>query len=244
MSKELTIRGNYNLAAPSQVAKMAKMLQVHIERNKLSSNIAGKNYTMVEGWQFAGGLLGYIPKITKVEDISKGTEKIWRADAEIIRMKDGMIMGTGSAICSKSEGKKSSFDEYAICSMAQTRAIGKAYRNCIGWVMKMAGYESTPGEEMMKANQEPIQTYQNKAEMAPRTSNIPKNDINTQKSQSNVNSDQYLIKLKDKLFKMGAKTESQALKLLEQKTKLVWKNFSNHGPAAIRGAYMQLLNSK
>ena len=32
--------------------------------------------------------------------------------------------------------------------MAQTRAIGKAYRNIIGWVMKMAGYEGTPGEEM------------------------------------------------------------------------------------------------
>ena len=39
-------------------------------------------------------------------------------------------------------------DEYAILSMAQTRAIGKAFRNLIGWVIKMAGYESTPAEEM------------------------------------------------------------------------------------------------
>ena len=34
--------------------------------------------------------------------------------------------------------------------MAQTRAIGKAYRNVIGWVMKLAGYEATPSEEMAK----------------------------------------------------------------------------------------------
>jgi hypothetical protein len=39
--------------------------------------------------------------------------------------------------------------------MAQTRAIGKAYRNLIGWVMKMTGYESTPAEEMKVAPAEP-----------------------------------------------------------------------------------------
>ena len=43
---------------------------------------------------------------------------------------------------------KRSFDEYAICSMAQTRAVGKAYRLLIGWLMKSAGYEATPLEEM------------------------------------------------------------------------------------------------
>ena len=33
-------------------------------------------------------------------------------------------------------------------SMAQTRALGKAYRMALGWIMKMAGYEATPAEEM------------------------------------------------------------------------------------------------
>jgi hypothetical protein len=32
--------------------------------------------------------------------------------------------------------------------MSQTRAIGKAYRIYLGWIMKMAGFESTPLEEM------------------------------------------------------------------------------------------------
>ena len=75
--------------------------------------------------------LGYIPKITNVENISSGTEKKWRADVEIIRIKDGLVMGNGSAICSNLEAKKRTFDENAIMSMAQTRAIGKAYRNLI-----------------------------------------------------------------------------------------------------------------
>lgn len=32
--------------------------------------------------------------------------------------------------------------------MAQTRAVGKAYRMKIGWLLKVAGYETTPAEEM------------------------------------------------------------------------------------------------
>jgi hypothetical protein len=32
--------------------------------------------------------------------------------------------------------------------MAQTRSIGKAYRNLLAWLMKSAGFEATPAEEM------------------------------------------------------------------------------------------------
>jgi hypothetical protein len=52
------------------------------------------------------------------------------------------------AICSNKEMSKKGFDEYAIASMAQTRAIGKAYRNKMAFIMKMAGYEATPAEEV------------------------------------------------------------------------------------------------
>jgi hypothetical protein len=69
----------------------------------------------------------------------------------IINLKTGEIISRGFAVCSNKEGKKKSFDEYAVLSMAQTRAIGKAYRNVIGWTMKLAGYETTPAEEMPAA---------------------------------------------------------------------------------------------
>jgi hypothetical protein len=86
--------------------------------------------------------------VVKIENLSVGNEKKWRTDVEIVRIKDDKVVGFGSAICSNLEGKKKSFDEYAIMSMSQTRAIGKAYRNLIGWVMKLGGMESTPSEEM------------------------------------------------------------------------------------------------
>jgi hypothetical protein len=48
--------------------------------------------------------------------------------------------------------------------MAQTRAIGKAYRNLLAWLMKAAGFEATPAEEMdfapAEAPKKPTQTVQ------------------------------------------------------------------------------------
>ena len=44
--------------------------------------------------------------------------------------------------------EKKTLAPFAICSMAQTRAEGKAYRLLLGWLIKAAGYEATPSEEM------------------------------------------------------------------------------------------------
>ncbi|HDY66715.1 hypothetical protein LCGC14_2715130 [marine sediment metagenome] len=135
----------YDLEKPMQMVKMATILKNHIVKNKLYAEIAGKNYVMVEGWQFAGGLMGLFPKVAKIEDLGGGK---WLAKVEIIDRRDGAVISVGFALCSKAEMKKKTFDEYAILSMAQTRAIGKAYRNLLGWVMKLAGYEGTPAEEI------------------------------------------------------------------------------------------------
>ncbi len=135
----------YDLEKPAQMAAMATILKRHIIKNELYAEIAGKNYVMVEGWQFAGGLMGLFPRVVDVKDL--GGSK-WLAKVEIVNKKDNSIVSIGFALCSKAEMKKKSFDEYAILSMAQTRAIGKAYRNLLGWVMKLAGYEGTPAEEI------------------------------------------------------------------------------------------------
>lgn len=142
---------SYELAEVNKMSDMAKLLQKHIVNHRLFTNIAGKGYAHVDGWQFGGGLLGLFARVVAVENLSNEKEIKWRADAEIFNLKSGQVVSRGFAICSSLEGKKKGFDEYAILSMAQTRAIGKAYRNVIGWVMKLAGYESTPSEEIKNA---------------------------------------------------------------------------------------------
>jgi len=53
----------------------------------------------------------------------------------------------------------------------------------------------------------------------------------------------WLLKLKNELFKMGAKTESQAIALLQKKTGLLIKNFKIT-PKNAQIAYMMLINPK
>jgi hypothetical protein len=120
----------------------------------LSSNIQGKQFVNVEGWQFAGASLGLMPIITETTDLTRrGTEPgqveiKYMAKCEVRNINTGQLVATGVAICSNFEHSKKRFDEYAILSMAQTRAIGKAYRNLLAWLMKAAGFEATPAEEM------------------------------------------------------------------------------------------------
>jgi hypothetical protein len=130
--------------------KLATDLTKFIDDNKLSSQIAGKRYVQVEGWQFAGSQLGLVAIPNEAEDISKAgsTELRYKSSVDVFHVATGALVSRGFAICSNKENKKKSFDEYAIASMAQTRAIGKAYRNNLAWLIRLAGFEATPVEEI------------------------------------------------------------------------------------------------
>lgn len=142
------IKHTFDLSAPEQAIEVASILQKFVTEKKLISNIKGKNYPNVEAWQFAGSQLGLYPLLISVENQSNEKEIKYAAWVEVRRISNDQIMSRGFATCSNKEGAKRSFDEYAICSMAQTRAEGKAYRMLLSWLMKAAGFEATPAEEM------------------------------------------------------------------------------------------------
>lgn len=143
-----TKKEQVELTSPNQILDFATSLKKMIVQNNLYTNIKGKNYVNVEGWQIAGAFTGTFPVVEKVEQLptSAGGFK-YRAEVSI-RDKEGAMVGYGVAICSNQESGKKNFDEYAVASMAQTRAVGKAYRMKLGWLLKVAGYETTPAEEM------------------------------------------------------------------------------------------------
>lgn len=147
MSNEL-VKQSFDLAAPQEAMKVAAELQRFVTEKKLTANIKGKNYPLVEAWQFAGSQLGLYPLLTETKDISNGNELKYQATVEIRRVVGDQLLSRGVAICSNKEASKKLFDEYAILSMAQTRAEGKAYRMLLSWLMKAAGFEATPAEEM------------------------------------------------------------------------------------------------
>ena len=170
MSTELTNQPRFDLINSDSMLNLSKDLAKLIKEKGLSSNIQGKQFVNVEGWQFAGASLGLMPIITETTDLTRrGTEPgqveiKYMAKCEVRNINTGQLVATGVAICSNFEHSKKRFDEYAILSMAQTRAIGKAYRNLLAWLMKAAGFEATPAEEMDFAPAEvpkkPTQTVQ------------------------------------------------------------------------------------
>lgn len=151
-----------SLSEPQQALSFATDLKNFITEKKLSTNIAGKDYINVEGWQFAGMMMGLYPVVVELENLSRSEQittggksflsKIYKfkATVELRDVRDNSVKGVGIAFCSNEEPMKRSFQEYAVASMAQTRAVGKAYRNLLGFLVKAAGFESTPSEEMQE----------------------------------------------------------------------------------------------
>ena len=154
MDNQLT-KPTYDIVNKDSMLSLSNELAKLIKDKKLSTNIKGKDFVNVEGWQFAGAALGLMPIITETKDLSN--EKIikYSATCEIRNIGNGSVVAVGVALCTNAEPTKKYFDEYAILSMSQTRAIGKAYRNLLAWLMKAAGFEATPAEEMDFVDAEP-----------------------------------------------------------------------------------------
>lgn len=125
-------------------AVIANVLKDVIEKQNFVINISGNRYVKVDGWATLGSMVGILPRENKVIRHEDGS---YEASVSLINVKTGYEVGQGSAICAMDEvwAKR---PEYARRSMAITRATGKAYRIGLGWIMKFAGYESTPAEEM------------------------------------------------------------------------------------------------
>lgn len=136
----------YQSISLQRAKKLSVLLTRFLKGNDLIIEIAGKNYVPVEGWQFLGTQLGLTEVVTDCEPVKSETNIQYKAVVEVINQ-HGTVVSRGFAWCSNSESKKKSFEEYAIASMAQTRAVGKAYRNILSWIVKMGGYEAMPAEE-------------------------------------------------------------------------------------------------
>ena len=139
---------SYDIAKSDETLDLAKDLAKFIKDNKLSTQVQGKEFVNVEGWQYAGSRLGIVPIVEHVINVSTDQELKYQAKVTLYDLRHGTTVGAGFAICSNKESGKKFYQEFAIASMAQTRAVGKAYRNILAWIIRAAGYEPTPAEEM------------------------------------------------------------------------------------------------
>lgn len=124
--------------------RVADALKSVLESQNLIQTISGHNYVTVSGWSTLGTMIGIRVDIVSVEPFPTKARFGYKAKVELIDGR-GNKVGEGEAIATSSGRQK---EEHAVYSMSITRAVGKAFRLSLAWIMELAGYSSTPYEEM------------------------------------------------------------------------------------------------
>jgi len=127
--------------------KAAKELCKLVEKQKLYVEIQGRKYLKVEAWQTCGVFYGLTAVVLETKPTEYPAPDGWVARAEV-RDRNGIVRSAAEAMCCQDEKNWKSKPAFQLRSMAQTRAISKALRNVLSWVVVLAGYEAPPAEEI------------------------------------------------------------------------------------------------
>ena len=125
--------------------RVASVLVDVIKDRKLFARISGHEHITAEGWTTLGGMLGVVPVVVWTKPNETGDGYLARVEARTL---DGRVVGAAESECSRAERKWKTAEPYAIRSMAQTRAIGRALRAPLGQIVVLAGYEPRAAEEI------------------------------------------------------------------------------------------------
>ena len=132
--------------------RWATALKDVMEKQKMYAIIQGKQYPEVEAWQMVIAFANLSPVTQFVEPIYEKDEIVAYGAQVNLLNQEGVVVGGGYASCGMegfvTQGKKGWDRNRAAQSAAQTWAVSKAGRSKFSFVVKMAGYEGTPAEEL------------------------------------------------------------------------------------------------
>jgi hypothetical protein len=121
-------------------AKENPSLTVHYER---------KPFPCREIVQFCAACYGVTAMVTHTEEvISDQGEELGFVSVAHALSAAGRVLSGAEAACMHSEGDWQGKPSYQLRSMAQTRSCSKVLCNLFAWVLRMAGFNPTPAEEM------------------------------------------------------------------------------------------------
>ena len=151
-----------------QATSVAEVLMDVVKDKKLSIMVGRSEHIYVSAWQFLAHFYGISAKITDVRPVIDELTGAagFEATADALLIASGQVISSGRAMCLNNEdnwcvrpkyeykdGARNQIGEvrvpsFQLASMAQTRAIGKVLSNVLRFVVAIAGYETTPAEEM------------------------------------------------------------------------------------------------
>lgn len=141
----------------ARAVKCADALKGVLVKKQLAKNIGGREYILVEGWTTLAAMVGLSASTEWSRPVGEGDTAGWEA-AVVVTNSLGVQISRAEAQCLRAEHNWKSRDDFALRSMAQTRAMGKALRMPLGFIAVLAGYEATPAEEMPVVDDVPFDT--------------------------------------------------------------------------------------
>lgn len=129
---------------------MATALYNVVEKQHLYQPIQGKKYLQLEAWQLLGKFCNVQGIVEEVQPVEYFGVKGFGARAAVID-DDGRKIAEAEAVCMRDEPNWKAKPLFQLKSMAQTRALSKAYRSCLSFIVSIAGYSPTPLEEMYES---------------------------------------------------------------------------------------------
>lgn len=148
MSTEMVAyEGNDPAVIVERATNVATLLTTILREQNLVANISGKDHVLVEGWTLLASMMNHSVGTTDTRPVEVDGNSGFVAHAEVYDQ-HGNVVGSADGICTRGEKSWSRRDDFALAGMAQTRAISRACRQRFGFVVRLAGYEPTPAEEM------------------------------------------------------------------------------------------------
>lgn len=132
----------------AEAQKCAAELQGIISKKNKPVMIGNEQYLEFEDWQTVGRFYGVTAKVTDVRFTTEYGGQGFEARAVAVDVHTGRELSAAESMCLDSEERWHGRELFQIKSMAQTRACAKALRNVLSWVVVLAGYATTPAEEL------------------------------------------------------------------------------------------------
>ena len=160
------------IGSPQQVLKqhqeVADLLMEFVVKRELFQQIGKNKHIYIEAWQFCGHFYGITARerVTEpyIDEITGAAG--FKSTADVVLIARDQVISSASALCLNNEDNWNMRPKYQwengsrqqvgevhvpsqqLASMAQTRAMSKALSNVLRFVVVLAGFSTTPAEEM------------------------------------------------------------------------------------------------
>ena len=132
-----------------QGTKAADALVKLVKKAGLAKKFGGeKEHLFVEAWEALGKFYRMSAKPLDAQPVTVEGIAGAKARAVIIDIDTGHEISGADAYCMRDEPNWRNKPFYQLASMAQTRAASKAFRMVLAFVPALAGFATTPAEEM------------------------------------------------------------------------------------------------